>query len=278
MKFHGVTEAKAPDGLDGEEDPVGHTARQDLVRLSRRRGYRHNSQPFGDGRLRAATGARHVVAFDHNVRSVEGKRSSQRLAGGQEVQGPALVVHGDYTLTSGPQRLRDLASAPSENDTYRDRLAPGETLLGAEAVEAALAGGRFALINVWRNIAHEPVAAQPLALCDARSLLPEDLVVLEIHYADRVGENYFARHAERHRWVTYPAVTRDEVLLIKQWDSAGELARSAGARSDGEAPDSTSTFSLHSAFVDPATPDDAPPRWSIEVRCVLLYDGAARGA
>ena len=32
------------------------------------------------------------------------------------------------------------------------------------------------------------------------------------------------------------------------------------------------TFSFHSAFEDPAAPPDAPDRWSIEVRCVALYD------
>ena len=49
---------------------------------------------------------------------------------------------------------------------------------------------------------------------------PDDLVVFEIHYADRIGENYFAKHADAHRWYFYPALTRDEALLIKQWDSA----------------------------------------------------------
>ena len=132
-------------------------------------------------------------------------------------------------------------------------------------------GGRFAIINVWRNIADEPVATHPLALCDAQSVQPEDLVVFEIHYEDRVGENYFAKHAQRHRWYYYPEVTRDEVLLIKQWDSAGTLARSEGKLADGEGGGGPCTFSFHSAFRDPTTPPDAPDRWSIEVRCAVLY-------
>ena len=41
---------------------------------------------------------------------------------------------------------------------------------------------RIAIINVWRNIAHEPVAIHPLALCDAQTVRPEDLVVFELHY------------------------------------------------------------------------------------------------
>lgn len=116
-----------------------------------------------------------------------------------------------------------------------------------------------------------PIATRPLALCDGRSVDPDDLVVFEIHYADRVGENYFARAAPRHRWFTFPGLTRDEPLLIKQWDSAGTLARTRGAQGDGSA-DGPCTFSFHSAFKDPATPADAPDRWSIEVRCMAIYD------
>ncbi len=222
--------------------------------------------------VREASGARHVAAFDHNIRSASGSRSRRRIRGGQHVQAPAHIVHGDYTLTSGPQRLRDLARPPAVNDTYRTLLAEGETLLDEGDVERALESGRFAIINLWRNIAREPVAAHPLALCDATTVRPGDLVVFEIHYADRVGENYFAKHADGHRWYFYPALTRDEALLIKQWDSAGGLARSKGAKADAESPEAPCTFSFHTAFEDPATPADAPDRWSIEVRCVALYD------
>jgi hypothetical protein len=218
-----------------------------------------------------ASGASFAAAFDHNIRSAAGKQSKRRIQGGQQVQGPAHVVHGDYTLTSAPQRLRDLTRPPTGNDTLRSVLADGESLLDAAEVERALAAGRFAIINLWRNIAREPVATNPLALCDAGSVRPEHLVVFEIHYPDRVGENYFAKHSDGHQWYFYPALTRDEALLIKQWDSAGELARTKGAKPDAAGTGAPCTFSFHSAFEDPATPPDAPDRWSIEVRCVVLY-------
>lgn len=222
--------------------------------------------------VREASGAVFTAAFDHNVRSAGGKRSLRRIEGGQQVQGPAHIVHGDYTLTSAPQRLRDLAREPTRNDTLRKVLAPGKALLDAERVDRILDGGRFAIINVWRNIGGEPVATHPLALCDGQTVLPEELVVFEIHYHDRVGENYFAKHSRKHQWYFYPAMTRDEVLLIKQWDSDGELARSGGKRPDSSAPGAPCTFSFHSAFEDPETAPDAPDRWSIEVRCIALYD------
>ena len=231
--------------------------------------------PACEAIIRSETGAQRVFAFDHNVRSASGKESNKRTAGGQPVQNPIHMVHGDYTLTSAPQRLHDLAKPPSANDTLRTVLTEGETLLDPRWVQHAVEdSGRYAIINLWRSIAPEPVATHPLALCDGQTVLPDDLVVFEIHYHDRIGENYFAKHAPQHGWWYYPAATCDEAVLIKQWDSAGALARSGGSHSDASAGDGDApcTFSFHTAFKDPNTPPDAPDRQSIEVRCVVLYD------
>lgn len=231
----------------------------------------HAYYPHCEQVIRDACDAAVVRAFDHNIRSAGGKKNKERIDGGQQVQGPAHVVHGDYTLTSAPQRLMDLTRPPKENDTIRSILADGETLLDAATVEAAISSGRFAIINLWRSIAEEPVATNPMALCDAARVSPDDLVVFEIHYSDRIGENYFAKRSDRHRWYYYPAMTRDEALLIKQWDSMGRMARSRGAQADVGHHDEPCTFSFHTAFEDPATPADAPDRWSIEVRCAVIY-------
>ena len=222
--------------------------------------------------IRDATGAAHVIPFDHNVRSAAAYQAKAQSKGGQRVGRPEHITHGDYTLHSAPQRLRMLAEPPGMTDTMREFVEPGQGLLEPELVDRGLApNGRFALINVWRNIAHEPVAIHPLALCDAQTVRPEDLVVFELHYSDRIGENYFSKHASRHRWYYYPEMRRDEALLIKQWDSAGTLARSDGARADPDDQDAPCTFNFHSAFTNPSTPLDAPDRWSIEVRCLVVY-------
>ncbi|CAK0840984.1 unnamed protein product [Prorocentrum cordatum] len=121
--------------------------------------------------------------------------------------------------------------------------------------------GRFAIVNVWRSIRDEPVSVLPLACVDAGTVDAEDLCVFEIHYADRIGENYFAAHSPRHRWYYYPGMVREEAMLIKQWDSDGALVGGPHA-----------TFALHSAFVDPTTPEGAHDRESIEVRCVCVYE------
>jgi hypothetical protein len=222
--------------------------------------------------VKQATGARQVSAFDHNLRSVAGKSARERIQDGQEVQGPARVVHGDYTLTSAPQRLRDLGQAPALNDTYTRLLGDRKTLLDPDQVESMIASGRYAFINLWRNIDAAPVRSDPLILCDAQTVRPEDLSVFEIHYSDRVGENYWAKPAPGHSWFIYPEIERSEAMLIKQWDSAGPLARSGGEKGDAAAPDAPCTFSFHTAYYDPETMNGKPPRWSIEVRCVVFYD------
>ena len=217
------------------------------------------------------TGAQ-AYAFDHNIRTASAQQSDKRVAGDQKIQEPIHIVHGDYTLTSGSQRLRDLTRAPGINDTLRSVLPEDTSLINEKHADRILNGGRFAIINVWRNITEAPVEAHPLALCDGRSVTPRDLVVFEIHYQDRIGENYFAKYSPKHQWYYYPKVTRDEALLIKQWDSDGMLARSRGNQADGVDADAPCTFSFHSAFDDPATPQDAPDRCSIEVRCMVVYD------
>ena len=175
-----------------------------------------------------------AYAFDHNIRSASGRQSQKRIAGGQPVQEPIHLVHGDYTLTSAPRRLRDLTRPPSGNDTLCSVLPAGESLIDPADAERALNGGRFAMFNVWRSITDTPVTVLPLALCDGRSVDPNDLVVFEIHYQDRIGENYFAKHMPAHRWYYYPKMTRKEALLIKQWDSAGALVVSQGWWKIGE--------------------------------------------
>jgi hypothetical protein len=48
----------------------------------------------------------------------------------------------------------------------------------------------------------------------------------------------------------------DEALLFKTFDSA----------TDGRA-----RFTIHSSVVDPTAPADAPPRESIETRCLVFF-------
>jgi len=163
--------------------------------------------------LKAATGASLVKAFDHNVRSERGFAEGKRLKGGNAVQQPAGLVHGDYSATSAPRRVENLGLVPKLNDVLRPILGD-KPLLSANEVEAVVKHGKhFALMNVWRSITVDPVRHTPLACVDAQTTKREDLLVFEIHYADRIGENYFARFSPEHKWFYFPEMHRTESYL-----------------------------------------------------------------
>ena len=184
--------------------------------------------------VKEVTGASHVLVFDHNSRA-EGTLREQYA----NARGPVRLVHNDFTGTSGPRRAR--------------------ALLPPEDVDALLAG-RLAIINVWRPI-HGPIESTPLALCDAQSIGPDDLVPAAMVYRHRTGEEFRSKFNAAHRWYYYPQLRREEAVLIKVCDSEGE----------GRA-----RFSLHTAFDDPTTPANAAPRESIEVRTMAFFADLTR--
>lgn len=178
--------------------------------------------------VKQATGATRVLVFDHNVRCAP--MAKDGVNGARE---PVRFAHNDYTLKSGPQRVRDL--------------------LGGEA--EALLKHRFVFINVWRPI-RGPVEEAPLAVCDARSMRQSDFVPTDLQYRDRTGEVYSVSYNPSHRWVYFPRMKREEALLLKCYDSAA----------DGRA-----RWTAHTAFDDPTSPPDAAPRESIEARTIAFF-------
>lgn len=56
----------------------------------------------------------------------------------------------------------------------------------AALAEHAIEEGRYAFINLWRNIDDAPVETDPVVLCDARSVMPKDLAVFPPRYPRRV--------------------------------------------------------------------------------------------
>ena len=210
-----------------------------------------------------------VRAFDHNVRSTQSDREMKNSSGGA-VQTPVAVVHGDYTRVSAPRRLQDLALPPKLNDIMRGRLGSDDaSLLNPDEVKEAIEGKRrYALINVWRNIRkEEPVLQYPLACVDAATAEFDDLRTFQIHYSDRIGENYFCTEGQgQHQWHYYPKMKIDEAMLIKQWDSHGGIAKGMDMDQEG-----LSTFAIHSSFLDPTASADVK-RESIEVRCCVIWD------
>lgn len=178
--------------------------------------------------VRERSGATRVVVFDHTLRSGNEAEREARL-----LREPVLQAHNDYTEWSGPNRVREV--------------------MGAEA--ESLLARRFAIVQVWRVIG-APRHAYPLALADARSVDPQDLLVAERRYPHRVGQTYRLRYSPRHRWFYFPWMGRDEAIVFKVYDSAR----------DGRA-----RFTPHTAFFDSTAPADAPPRQSIEVRTLAFF-------
>jgi hypothetical protein len=181
--------------------------------------------------VKQATGASRVVIFDHTIRRRE-QGVEDRTPG--TPRQPVTRIHGDYTETSGPQRVRDVMGGEAEDLLTR----------------------RFAIINVWRPI-RGPLQDAPLALCDATTLAEGDLAGQDLIYRDRKGEIYGLTFNPAHRWYYAPAMQAHEALLLKCYDSLR----------DGRA-----RFMPHTSFADPTAPADMLPRESIELRTLAFFD------
>jgi hypothetical protein len=184
--------------------------------------------PECEALIRRESGAKRVVVFDHTLRTASDEQRETR-----KIRDVVSRVHNDYTEWSGPQRVRDV--------------------MGEEAEE--LLRGRFAIIQVWRPINH-PVESHPLAICDAQSVNPANLVVNERRYQDRVGQTYAITHDPAERWYWFPHMRPDEALVFKVYESL----------KDGRA-----RWTAHTAFADPTSPPDARPRESIEIRTLAFF-------
>jgi len=178
--------------------------------------------------VREATGAEKVLVFDHNVRCGPAAKR-----GDKGIREPVRYAHNDYTLKSGPQRVRDLLAADEAEERMKHR---------------------FAIVNVWRPI-QGPVMDTPLAVCDARTIAPDDFVATDLKYRDRTGEVYSMAFNPAHRWFYVSRMERDEALLLKCYDSEPGRTR----------------FTAHSAFDDPTCPPGAPARESIEIRTLVFF-------
>src|SRR5213080_3005771 len=126
--------------------------------------------PEVEALVKKVSGAKRVVVVDHTLRSGDEAEREAKL-----VREPVLSAHNDYTEWSGPQRVKEV--------------------MGGEAER--LLGRRFAIIQVWRAI-RKPIQANPLAILDARSLVPEDLLAAERRYPHRVGQTYRLKYNPGH--------------------------------------------------------------------------------
>ncbi|KAK7980668.1 hypothetical protein PG989_013125 [Apiospora arundinis] len=209
-------------------------------------------------------GINKVTIFDHTIR----RRAPDAP------RAPVQQVHVDQTPGAAEVRVR--------------RHLPKD-----EAEE--LLKGRYQIINVWRPI-ENPASDFPLAVIDWRTTQPGDFEPVDLLYPKRAeataneeddddrgkevrpdetkwystegyevkGETMSVSPNPAHKFYYQKDMTPDEVLLLKCYDSFGE-GQPLGKKG-------LAVRTPHTAFIDPATPEDAPGRQSIEVRCLVFYE------
>jgi hypothetical protein len=184
--------------------------------------------PEMEALIKAEAGAKRVVVFDHTLRTAD-----DELRQAAKIREVVRRVHNDYTEWSAPQRVRDIV--PDEADELLKR--------------------RFAIIQVWRPIRF-PVETYPLAMADAQTLSPSDMIVSERRAPGRIGQTYAIKYNPAHKWFWFPRMRREEAYVFKVFDS----------EKDGRA-----RWTAHTAFEDPTSPPHARPRESIEIRTLAFF-------
>ncbi|MGY8956829.1 MAG: CmcJ/NvfI family oxidoreductase [Alphaproteobacteria bacterium] len=179
--------------------------------------------------VREYTGAPRALVFDHTRRS-----SSQNIREAHNARDPANGAHTDYTDWSARNRV--------------------SAAMG-DAAEALLAK-RFAIVNVWRSTAGT-IEEWPLALCAWESVNDDDLHTVERRAYNRVGQTRHASYNAANSWFYFPQMTREEAILIKNYDTI----------TDGRA-----RYAPHTSFADPTSSATALPRESLETRVFAFFD------
>jgi hypothetical protein len=182
--------------------------------------------------VRELTGARAVFPFLGILRGGES----------EEAGGPALMAHVDFTA-----------------DTLRTWVA---RLAGREGEEHARR--RLVNVNVWTPV--RPVENMPLAVCDASSIEPDDLLEVGFGRPEEQHDDEFARGFDSrgfvlafnpaHRWFYYPHMLPNEVLAFRLCDTG----------------DASGHMTAHTAFVDPTSIPGSPKRMSYEIRTIAVLD------
>merc|ERR1711998_249518 len=197
--------------------------------------------------IKKATGCDEVLILGHIVRDAgaadaRGKKNPF-AGGGNGINGYAGVVHTDFRADRAHELARSKGSGKKEMfSSQRDRQ-------------------RFMIVNTWRNISDTHlIYNNTLALCDGKTV--KDVLPCDVQHPNgKTSEQYRlnAASADDHRWFYFPMMAKDELLILKQYDSD---------------PNARVRYCSHTAFNDPTVPADAPARQSIEVRAVALFNDA----
>ena len=196
-----------------------------------------------------------------NAFYVECRQLLRGVTGCREVRGGAHEYRNGFGGRKGPRGVK-----PTPNGSG------GAYAQGIHADMCAAVENRFSRvipderhfesINIWRSTKPETIRMMPLAVCDMRSVAPEDIVFGDgqntgniKQYTKVVDQRLI--HGRHQRWYYFPDMTADEVLLFRQYDTRQEALNLRTV--------------FHQAVVDPTSPPEAPNRATIEVRMQAVY-------
>jgi len=198
------------------------------------------------------TGAEKVVVFGDVYRTDDPNRAPliPPAPGARSDQVFSDSARGGGTVP--PLQAHEPANNPHIDFNEKTMRRMAAEMLGPEAPKYA--DRRVVLINLWRGI--EPVERKPLAVCDASTVAPQDLVLGLIGTRPEDPsdflEGFNVAYSPKHRWYYYPRMRPDELLVFKLCDS------------DRARPQLTA----HTAFDDPSSAPGARPRRSLEIRTI----------
>ncbi len=203
--------------------------------------------------VKALTGASRVAALGWMARTSGDLSKFERPAAGYTHRGGVQPPAGEAHVDTAPDRADRMARA-----TY-ERIFPG-----------GKGYSRYLFSSFWRAFS-EPPQDMPLAVCDARSVRPDEGTTNTMFIVDRLPDEAtmlgempnedtvpgaaIFHYSPAHRWWYFSNMTRDEALLVKFHDSD----RSRALRTP------------HTAFRDPSF-DGARPRCSVEFRTIAYFE------
>jgi hypothetical protein len=203
--------------------------------------------------IKALTGAQHVSVMGWMVRTSGDMSKYKRETANYQHKGGVQPPAGEAHVDTSPDRADRVAQMNYER-----------------AFPNGKGYSRYIYASFWRCFS-EPPQDMPLAVCDSRSIRPDEGTTNTLFIVDKIpdaatmlgpmpGEDlvpgaHIFHYNPNHRWWYFSNMNRDECLYIKFHDSD----RSRAWRTP------------HTAFHDPSFAN-AKTRSSIEVRTVAYFD------
>ncbi|KAK4244753.1 hypothetical protein C7999DRAFT_17032 [Corynascus novoguineensis] len=120
--------------------------------------------------------------------------------------------------------------------------------------ESLISNHRVRVINIWRPLVW-PYHSHPLAVCDWRSTVMTDYALADHTTPVWEGESLQVHHNPAHQWWFAKRMDKDDVLLLKMYDSEAEKQSSG---------------TPHCSFDWKDEVVSAAPRVSMEIRAIVF--------